>query len=158
VGAVLLQVNGCHHLRGHGLVVGLGEPATEEPQIGAVVGDGLLRLVGSPQVGGEVLQMVQVCPSGWVSSGLCDRNFSPYGPKKWPLCGVFGLFWPQNVSWATIFYTRSAGPVKWQEARDTIQREDGLNVGVPVEPVVLPVLTEAERMEWEYEMLGPLAV
>lgn len=33
-------------------------------------------------------------------------------------------------------------------------REEGLDVEVPVEPVALPMLTEAERLGWEYELLG----
>jgi error-prone DNA polymerase len=33
-------------------------------------------------------------------------------------------------------------------------QEDGLDIEMPVEPVALPVLGEAERMGWEYELLG----
>ena len=33
-------------------------------------------------------------------------------------------------------------------------REEGLDVEVPIELVALPVLSEAERLGWEYELLG----
>jgi error-prone DNA polymerase len=33
-------------------------------------------------------------------------------------------------------------------------REEGLDVEVPVEPVTLPTLSRAERLGWEYELLG----
>jgi len=33
-------------------------------------------------------------------------------------------------------------------------REEGLDVEVPVEPAVLPTLSQAEQMGWEYELLG----
>jgi error-prone DNA polymerase len=33
-------------------------------------------------------------------------------------------------------------------------QEEGLDIEVPLEPVVLPVLSQAERLGWEYELLG----
>jgi error-prone DNA polymerase len=35
-----------------------------------------------------------------------------------------------------------------------VYQEDGLDLEVPVEAVDLPVLGDAERMAWEYELLG----
>ncbi len=35
-----------------------------------------------------------------------------------------------------------------------VYQEDGLDIDVPLEPVALPTLGDAERMAWEYELLG----
>jgi len=40
------------------------------------------------------------------------------------------------------------------ELGSLVYQENGLDIEVPVEPVTLPALEDAERMAWEYELLG----
>jgi error-prone DNA polymerase len=50
-------------------------------------------------------------------------------------------------------FGRARRDLLW-ELGSLVYHEEGLDIDVPVEPAALPELDQAERMAWEYELLG----